>query len=115
MARAKTGTGKTLAFLLPAIQRHLLEASPGHSGPSILVLSPTRELAVQIEKEAHKVIGNSTWKSQIVVGGTNINTEARRMEQKFDLLVAVSHLSPLVLFVYAYKDPGSSFRSPSKP
>ena len=112
MARAKTGTGKTLAFLLPAIQRHLLEATPSQNGPSILILSPTRELAVQIEKEAHKVIGNSAWKSQIVVGGTNINTEARRMEQKFDLLVAVSHSSPLILFVYAYKDPRSSFRSP---
>jgi len=92
LARAKTGTGKTLAFLLPAIQRHLLEPNPQHSHPSILVLSPTRELAMQIEKEAQKVIGNATWKSQIVVGGTNINSEVRKLQGRCDILVAVSSL-----------------------
>ena len=90
LARAKTGTGKTLAFLLPAIQRHLLEPNPQHGHPTILVLSPTRELAMQIEKEAQKVIGDATWKSQIVVGGTNINSEVRKLQGRCDLLVAVS-------------------------
>jgi ATP-dependent RNA helicase MSS116, mitochondrial len=94
LARAKTGTGKTLAFLLPAIQRHLLEPNPQHGNPSILVLSPTRELAMQIEKEAQKVIGNATWKSQIVVGGTNINSEVRRLQGRCDILVAVSFPYP---------------------
>jgi ATP-dependent RNA helicase MSS116, mitochondrial len=92
LARAKTGTGKTLAFLLPAIQRHLLEPNPRHGHPSILVLSPTRELAMQIEKEAQKVIGNAIWTSQIVVGGTNINTEVRKLQGRCDILVAVSFL-----------------------
>lgn len=90
MARAKTGTGKTLAFLLPTIQRHLLEKGSTEKGISILVLSPTRELAIQIEKEAKKIIGRNQWTSQIVVGGTNINTEIRNMQMRCDLLVAVS-------------------------
>jgi ATP-dependent RNA helicase MSS116 len=90
LARAKTGTGKTLAFLLPAVQRHLLEPNSQHGNPSILVLSPTRELAMQIETEAQKVIGNAPWKSQIVVGGTNINSEVRRLQSRCDILVAVS-------------------------
>ncbi|KIM29695.1 hypothetical protein M408DRAFT_328559 [Serendipita vermifera MAFF 305830] len=88
LARAKTGTGKTLAFLLPAIQRHLLEFNPKHGRPSILVLSPTRELAMQIEKEAQRVMGDSIWKSQVVVGGTNVNSEVLKLKGRCDLLVA---------------------------
>ncbi|KAG9054606.1 hypothetical protein FS842_004674 [Serendipita sp. 407] len=88
MARAKTGTGKTIAFLLPAIQRYLLEANPRHGQPSILVISPTRELAGQIQKEAQKVIGNSPWTSCTAVGGTNVDTEAKRISTGCHLLVA---------------------------
>ncbi|KAG8807221.1 hypothetical protein FRC17_004590 [Serendipita sp. 399] len=88
MARAKTGTGKTIAFLLPAIQRYLLEADPKHGQPSILVISPTRELAVQIQVEAKKIIGNGPWAARIAVGGTNPRTEAQRISERCDVLVA---------------------------
>ena len=47
MARAKTGTGKTMAFLIPAIEA-LVRAPRSAAGISVLVLSPTRELASQV-------------------------------------------------------------------
>ena len=54
---AQTGTGKTLAFLLPALIHIDNQTTPRHErlGPNVLVLSPTRELALQIEKEVKKI------------------------------------------------------------
>jgi ATP-dependent RNA helicase MSS116 len=78
LAQAKTGTGKTVAFLLPAIQS-LLTAPPRASKPcnvSVLILSPTRELALQIEKEAktllQKIPGNQL-QVQHCIGGTSVS------------------------------------------
>lgn len=53
---AQTGTGKTLAFLLPALIHieHQPVPRSERGGPNVLVLSPTRELAIQIEKEVSK-------------------------------------------------------------
>ena len=55
LVQAKTGTGKTTAFLLPAIQ-HVLQHSPPKGKVAILVLSPTRELALQIAAEASRLV-----------------------------------------------------------
>ena len=55
LVQAKTGTGKTIAFLLPALQS-LLQSSPPKGQVSILVLSPTRELALQIAAEATQLV-----------------------------------------------------------
>jgi ATP-dependent RNA helicase MSS116 len=56
LARAKTGSGKTIAFLLPSIET-LLRSPPGRQGDvSCLIISPTRELASQINEEAIKVL-----------------------------------------------------------
>ena len=77
LAQAKTGTGKTIAFLLPAIQS-LLREPPTASRPShvsVLILSPTRELALQIEKEA-KMLLSATGGAigvQHCIGGTNVS------------------------------------------
>lgn len=53
---AQTGTGKTLAFLLPAMIHTEFQSVPRgeRGGPNVLVLAPTRELALQIEKEVAK-------------------------------------------------------------
>lgn len=51
IARAKTGTGKTLAFLLPIMQK----LDPGRPFPQALIIAPTRELALQITEEARKL------------------------------------------------------------
>lgn len=69
--QAKTGTGKTIAFLLPAIQ-NTLRSRPAKGLVSILVLSPTRELALQIAAEANLLVSkiNPTLEVHTAFGGT---------------------------------------------
>ena len=55
LVQAKTGTGKTVAFLLPAIQK-LLTTTKRDGQVAILILSPTRELALQIAAEAQRLV-----------------------------------------------------------
>lgn len=90
LARAKTGTGKTLAFLIPSI--NALASLPGGQPPgcvSCLVLSPTRELAVQISKEADALLTFHAMKAQCVYGGTNMSAEQKRVaSSRCDVLVA---------------------------
>ncbi|KAJ1020627.1 hypothetical protein NDA16_004020 [Ustilago loliicola] len=92
LAQAKTGTGKTLAFLIPSIQKLCaLPKPPPQTSISVLVLSPTRELALQIEKEAQMLLANlqGTFAVQHVVGGTNISAERKRLQcDRKDLLIA---------------------------
>lgn len=88
LAKAKTGTGKTLAFLLPSIEA-LARSPPPPGTISLLVLSPTRELASQIGKEADALLTFHPFKSQVVYGGTNINSERNRLNRgRTDILVA---------------------------
>jgi ATP-dependent RNA helicase MSS116 len=83
IAQAKTGTGKTIGFLLPVLQRiiqkdpHLATASHGRRGPRAtaddiraLVISPTRELAEQIAEEARKLVRGTGIIVQTAVGGS---------------------------------------------
>ena len=83
MAQAKTGTGKTLAFLIPAIH-HLLNRSslPAKSSTSVLVLSPTRELASQIGVAAEGLIKDTGLGIQTVIGGTNIKTDVKHLQSR---------------------------------
>ena len=69
--QAKTGTGKTTAFLLPAIQNTIIE-SPSKGKVAILILSPTRELALQIAAEAARLVSRLRTPLQVhtAFGGT---------------------------------------------
>ncbi|KAL6715871.1 hypothetical protein ACLMJK_006832 [Lecanora helva] len=58
IVQAKTGTGKTTAFLLPALQNALIHPNP-RGQVSVLILSPTRELVLQIAAEASRLVGRS--------------------------------------------------------
>lgn len=81
-ALAKTGTGKTLAFLIPSIQRLLsLPTPPPSSRVSILVLSPTRELALQIEVAAKMLLaGHDGYGVCSVIGGSsNVDKDSRKI------------------------------------
>ncbi|KAJ2610281.1 hypothetical protein H4S08_003679 [Coemansia sp. RSA 1365] len=81
MVKAKTGTGKTIAFLISAIEaiRREYAQSPDRKrkGRSIgcLIISPTRELAKQIATEAEKLVKFQGWGVQLVVGGENIDRQ----------------------------------------
>lgn len=95
LAQAKTGTGKTIAFLLPAIQKLIADvnrtANPRSSRPiSLLVISPTRELATQIADEAKRLLQRfpNHNQVQIAVGGTNPRSGLSRVLNGCDILVA---------------------------
>src|SRR3954468_18134439 len=82
---AETGTGKTAAFLLPIIQKM---SEPPKPGLRVLVLAPTRELAVQIQKnygELNRVKANA---SVIAIGGANIRTQISELRKGATVLVA---------------------------
>lgn len=82
LARAKTGTGKTLAFLIPSFQRMVTNPASSANGKAhVLVLSPTRELTSQTSNEA-SVLGaffQPHVDVQTMIGGTNINSERSRL------------------------------------
>lgn len=89
LAQAKTGTGKTVAFLLPAIQTMINKNRGNKHGISLLVLTPTRELAQQIEKEAGKLLHRlPQYKVCLAIGGTNKNTEGAKISRGCDILIA---------------------------
>lgn len=86
LVQAKTGTGKTIGFLLPAIQT-LMNKTQG--AISLLVMAPTRELAMQIAKEAKNLLKNlPAYRVCIAVGGTNKNREEREILNGCDILVS---------------------------
>ncbi|CAI5461202.1 unnamed protein product [Closterium sp. Yama58-4] len=86
---AETGSGKTLAYLLPAIvhvnaQPYL---APG-DGPIVLVIAPTRELAVQIQEECVKFGASSKIKSTCVYGGAPKGPQIRDLNQGVEIVIA---------------------------
>ncbi|XP_020105931.1 DEAD-box ATP-dependent RNA helicase 26-like [Ananas comosus] len=85
LAKAKTGTGKTVAFLLPAIEvlskLPLVEREQKRPSINVLVLCPTRELANQVAAEANKLLKyHPSIGVQVVIGGTRLTQEQRRMQ-----------------------------------
>jgi ATP-dependent RNA helicase MSS116 len=87
MVKAKTGTGKTLGFLIPTIDM-MLKDTPDENAIRCLVLSPTRELAVQISTEATSLLTYHRMRVVTIVGGTNINTDKKNMAGRVDFLVS---------------------------
>jgi ATP-dependent RNA helicase RhlB len=88
--QAQTGTGKTMAFLLAAYQ-HLLSrevaADRKKDRPRVLILAPTRELAIQIEKDASLIGGHTGLSLGLVYGGTGYDSQRRMLEKGIDVLV----------------------------
>lgn len=86
---AKTGSGKTLSYVLPMV-RHIqdqLFPKPGE-GPIGLVLSPTRELALQIEKEILKFSSTMDLKVCCCYGGSNIENQISELKRGVNVIVA---------------------------
>ena len=94
LAKAKTGTGKTLGFLIPTIEKLMSLKLSNHNyihndGVTALCLSPTRELASQIQTEAEALSTFHKLNIVCIIGGTNINKDINRMKnKKVDLLIA---------------------------
>ncbi|ORY57257.1 P-loop containing nucleoside triphosphate hydrolase protein [Pseudomassariella vexata] len=88
LAQAKTGTGKTMAFLLPSIQTLITRGRKPGADISLLVISPTRELAMQIANEARVLLQRlPQYKVCVAIGGTNKDSEERRIRSGCDLLI----------------------------
>ena len=86
MAAAQTGTGKTAGFTLPMLQR-LNEQGSGR-GLRALVITPTRELAAQVEESVSTYGKFDKIRSTVVFGGVKINPQIARLRQGVDVLVA---------------------------
>lgn len=74
---ANTGTGKTAAFLIPLINKIIL-----NRGQRVLIITPTRELAVQIESELTLIARNLGVYSVVCIGGVSINRQIHKLHRK---------------------------------
>jgi ATP-dependent RNA helicase RhlE len=85
---AQTGTGKTAAFALPILERLSTSASKRSSRARVLVLAPTRELALQIEESFRTYGRNARYVVAAIYGGVNQNPQTRALRSGVDILVA---------------------------
>src|SRR5262249_53950098 len=105
IACAATGTGKTCAFGVPIVQKLLMAGLKTSSAPAtpgtdacrtpcdrprsrVLILAPTRELAVQIEDEIHGLSYHTAITSAAVYGGVDLSTQERALKAGVDVIVA---------------------------
>ncbi|MCU0255920.1 MAG: DEAD/DEAH box helicase [Vicinamibacterales bacterium] len=88
IACAQTGTGKTIAFLLPLMQRLLARPAADRGGTRVLVLAPTRELAVQIEEEFQGLAYHTPLSGAAVYGGVGMGPQDRALKGGVDVVVA---------------------------
>ncbi|NBB92495.1 MAG: DEAD/DEAH box helicase [Gammaproteobacteria bacterium] len=87
MASAQTGTGKTAAFTLPLL--HRLSEQPHHQRqPRALILTPTRELAAQVNENLRAYGRHIKLRSLEIFGGVNINPQITKLQRGVDVLVA---------------------------
>ena len=89
LVSSHTGSGKTAAFILPSIQRMLTEPTVKSMGPRVLVLTPTRELALQVEKAAITYGKDMRrFRTACLVGGAPYGLQLKRLSQPVDIVVA---------------------------
>ncbi|KAE8233283.1 hypothetical protein CF326_g1676 [Tilletia indica] len=106
LGAAQTGSGKTLAFLIPAIEMlHRLKFKP-RNGTGAIVISPTRELALQIFGVAKELLAHHHQTFGIVMGGANRKAEADKLQKGVNLIVAtpgrlLDHLQNTKGFVFS--------------
>lgn len=85
--QAQTGEGKTIAFLA-AVFHHLLKAGkPEHNQPRALIMAPTRELAIQIHRDAIVMAKATGLRLGIVYGGEGYESQRQELEQGVDILI----------------------------
>ncbi len=88
VATAQTGTGKTLAFALPLLQRLISQQSGPKTGIKAVVLSPTRELAIQINESFGQLIAGTGVRTAVVVGGMDESRQLAKIRQGAHIVIA---------------------------
>uniref|UniRef100_K3XAF9 ATP-dependent RNA helicase n=1 Tax=Globisporangium ultimum (strain ATCC 200006 / CBS 805.95 / DAOM BR144) TaxID=431595 RepID=K3XAF9_GLOUD len=105
LGAAKTGSGKTLSFLIPAIELlHKVKFTP-RKGTGCIVISPTRELALQIYGVVREICKYHSQTHGIVMGGANRRAEAERLVKGVNILIStpgrlLDHLQNTKAFIY---------------
>ncbi|XP_071774387.2 ATP-dependent RNA helicase DDX18 isoform X1 [Centroberyx gerrardi] len=107
LAAAKTGSGKTLAFLIPSIELiYKLKFMP-RNGTGVVILSPTRELAMQTYGVMKELMTHHVHTYGLIMGGSNRSAEAQRLANGVNILVA----TPGRLLDHLQNTPGFMFKN----
>ncbi len=88
MASAQTGTGKTAAFVLPSLHKLLTPSEGKGKGPRVLVLTPTRELAMQVSDNVRQFSRFCKFSTGNIVGGMPYPPQMKLLQRPVDMLVA---------------------------
>ncbi|KAG8529550.1 ATP-dependent RNA helicase [Bacidia gigantensis] len=88
LGAAKTGSGKTLAFLIPAVEMLSALRFKPRNGTGVIIVSPTRELALQIFGVARELMAHHSQTYGIVMGGANRRAEAEKLSKGVNLVIA---------------------------
>ena len=88
LAGSQTGTGKTAGFTLPLLQRLFIKSKERSRAVRALILTPTRELASQIRESVSTYGKHLPFRSSVVFGGVNINTQIKELRNGIDVLIA---------------------------
>lgn len=85
--QAQTGEGKTIAFLAATFHHLLQKPKPEHTQPRALIMAPTRELAVQIHRDAIEMAKSTGLKLGVVYGGEGYDSQRQELENGVDILI----------------------------
>lgn len=107
LGAAKTGSGKTLAFLIPAVEMLSALRFKPRNGTGVIVVSPTRELALQIFGVARELMKHHSQTYGIVIGGANRRAEAEKLAKGVNLIIA----TPGRLLDHLQNTPGFVFKN----
>ena len=85
--QAQTGEGKTIAFLAATFHHLLQKPDPKHNQPRALIMAPTRELAVQIHRDAKEMAKSTGLRLSVVYGGEGYESQRLELEAGVDILI----------------------------
>ncbi|XP_009112613.1 DEAD-box ATP-dependent RNA helicase 51 [Brassica rapa] len=107
LGAARTGSGKTLAFLIPAVELLFKERFSPRNGTGVIVICPTRELAIQTKNVAEELVKHHSLTVSMVIGGNNRRSEAQRLANGSNLLIAtpgrlLDHLQHTKGFIFKH-------------
>src|SRR5215208_7797895 len=88
LVSSQTGSGKTAAFVLPGLQRLRTAATRPGIGPRMLVLAPTRELAMQVQKATHGYCSGQRLATALLVGGMPFGLQLAQVRKPLDIAIA---------------------------
>ena len=89
--QAQTGTGKTCAFLVALMNRLLTTpavAERKDSDPRALIIAPTRELAIQIDKDSRAIGGHTGLRTALIYGGVDYDKQRQQLKDGCDIIIA---------------------------